>query len=227
MTTAFGRYLHSLTAPVQVLVRAERLDLSAQIAELYATAPHLPHPALEAAAREHADYLAQLRQTTDLLRRQVLLIVREPVRSAGPADPLGGSGLRGRAARRGKAGQAEADDAPRRVAETRLMRRVGEAVELLHPVGITITPLDAGQATAVLAAACNPDSLLSPSSHLAGADDVITTAPLTEEDAVPASAVDHPRTDHDDQPSDESEDGARDARARRVSASGGMSGGGR
>lgn len=57
LVASFGRYLHSLTAPVQVLVRAERLDLSGQISELRARAGGLPHPALEAAAMEHADYL--------------------------------------------------------------------------------------------------------------------------------------------------------------------------
>lgn len=40
-----------------------------------------------------------------------------------------------------------------------------------------VTPLDAGQATAVLAAACNPDSLIPPNSGLAASDEVITTAP--------------------------------------------------
>ncbi len=34
LVASFGRYLHSLTAPVQVLVRTERLDLSGQISEL-------------------------------------------------------------------------------------------------------------------------------------------------------------------------------------------------
>jgi len=33
LVAGFGRYLHSLTAPVQILVRTERLDLSGQIAE--------------------------------------------------------------------------------------------------------------------------------------------------------------------------------------------------
>jgi hypothetical protein len=64
-----------------------------------------------------------------------------------------------------------------------LARRLGEAVELLSPSGITITPLDAGQATAVLAAACNPDSLIPPSAGLAGSDEVITTAPGDDWDA--------------------------------------------
>ena len=56
------------------------------------------------------------------------------------------------------------------------MRRLSEAIELLAPAGIVITPLDAAQATAVLASACNPDTLLPPSADLAGADEVITTA---------------------------------------------------
>ncbi|MGK3206860.1 PrgI family protein [Amycolatopsis sp. MEPSY49] len=179
LVTSFGRYLHSLTAPVQVLVRAERLDVSGQIAELREQAGGLPHPALERAAREHAEYLDQLGRTTDLLRRQVLLILREPLRTSGPTDGLGGaSPLAALSARRRATRQAASiDDAARRAAEARLVRRLGEAVELLSPSGIVVTPLDAGQATAVLAAACNPDSLIPPNSDLAGSDEVITTAP--------------------------------------------------
>jgi hypothetical protein len=179
LVASFGRYLHSLTAPVQVLVRAERLDLSGQIAELREQAGGLPHPALERAAREHAEYLDQLGRATDLLRRQVLLILREPLRSTGPTDGLGGaSPLAAVTAKRKAAKQAAlVDDATRRAAEARLVRRLGEAVEMLSPSGIVITPLDAGQATAVLAAACNPDSLIPPNSGLAGSDEVITTAP--------------------------------------------------
>lgn len=177
LVAAFGRYLHSLTAPVQVLVRAERLDLSAQIAELHAQAPGLPHPALENAAREHADYLAELGRTSVLLRRQVLLVLREPLHSATPTDGLGGASplavlVQLRAARR----SGPLTDAVRRAADNRLARRLSEAAELLGPTGITVTPLDAAQATAVLAAACNPDSLLPPSPELARPGDVITAA---------------------------------------------------
>ncbi|WP_110343743.1 PrgI family protein [Prauserella flavalba] len=184
LVASFGRYLHSLTAPVQVLVRAERLDLSGQIAELRARAGGLPHPALEAAAVEHADYLAQLGEQTDLLRRQVLLVLREPIggATAAPTDGLGGPGplavlsslARGR--RRASTATSGASAGARRAAESRLVRRLGEAIELLAPAGIVVTPLDAGQATAVLASACNPDTLLPPSAGMAGADEVITTA---------------------------------------------------
>jgi PrgI family protein len=179
LVASFGRYLHSLTAPVQILVRAERLDLSGQIADLRAAAGGLPHPALEAAAQEHADYLTQLAGQTDLLRRQVLLILREPLAPAGPADGLGGpspaamlAGLVGR--RRSRRDRTRIPAAARRAAEARLVRRLGEAIDLLAPAAITATPLDAARATAVLAAACNPDSLIPPSAGLAGADEVIT-----------------------------------------------------
>ncbi|MFD9735694.1 PrgI family protein [Umezawaea sp. NPDC059074] len=184
LVASFGRYLHSLTAPVQVLVRAERLDLSGQIAELREHAGGLPDPALEAAAREHADYLEQLGRATDLLRRQVLLVLREPVRAAGVTDGLGGAPLLARLTARRKAAKQHGavDEAARRAAEARLARRLGEAIDLLSPAGIVVTPLDSSQATSVLASACNPDSLIPPNAGLAGADDVITTAPDDEWD---------------------------------------------
>ena len=194
LVAVFGRYLHSLTAPVQVLIRAERLDLSAQIGELRRYAPSLPHPALEAAAHEHADYLSQLGQETDLLRRQILLVLREPLGPSLPTDVLGsGSSLAAFARRRQKPSSSEIEShAVRRAAEARLVRRLGEAVELLGPIGIVVTPLDAGQATAVLASACNPDSVLPPSSALAGADDVITTATTEETWPTASTSWDEP-----------------------------------
>ncbi|GHH62403.1 PrgI family protein [Lentzea cavernae] len=176
LVASFGRYLHSLTAPVQVLVRAERLDLSGQIGELREQAGGLPHAALEQAALEHAEYLDQLGRATNLLRRQVLLVLREPLGATGPIDGLGGvSPIAALMAKRKHT--VPVDEASRRAAETRLVRRLGEAAELLSPSGIVVTPLDAGQATGVLAAACDPDHLIPPNPGLAGSDDVITTAP--------------------------------------------------
>jgi PrgI family protein len=73
----FARALHALTSPVQVLVRMERADLDAHLRQLDQDAGGLPHPALEAAAREHTRYLAELAGRRDVLRRQTLLVLRE------------------------------------------------------------------------------------------------------------------------------------------------------
>lgn len=141
LVAAFGRWLHSLSRPAQILVRTVDLDLSEQIAQLRSRAPGLPHPALERAALDHARHLEHLAARTDLLRRQVLIILREP--EGTPA--------------------------------TRLLQRLTEAAELLGPAGITVTALDAAQATAVLTSACSPGALVTPPAALAAADDVITT----------------------------------------------------
>src|SRR5262249_33351362 len=132
VVACLARYLHSLTAPVQILIRAERLGLSEQITALRQHAASLPHPALEAAARAHADYLAHLPDRYDPLRRQVLLVLREPAHPAGPTDPgaAGGPG-RSRWTHRAPAGQVS-----RRVAEVRLARRLSEATDLLAPAGV-------------------------------------------------------------------------------------------
>ncbi|MGW4526899.1 PrgI family protein [Amycolatopsis sp. NPDC004378] len=175
LVSSFARYLHSLTAPVQFLVRAERLDLAPQIAELRDRAGGLPHPALEAAALDHADYLAQLGQHADLLRRQVLLVLREPTR---PAVVDSVSSALDRLRRRPAA--PAVDRAARQAGEQRLARRLNEAVELLISAGIVVTALDAATATGVLAAACNPDTFLPPSAALAGAGDVVTAAPAAD-----------------------------------------------
>ncbi|MEU5001503.1 PrgI family protein [Streptomyces sp. NPDC021622] len=184
LVSSFGRYLHSLTSPVQILIRAERLDLSSQISELREYAPQLPHRALETAAHEHAQYLGQLAREADLLRRQVLLVLREPVHSAvRRADELdGASPLSGLALRKTRSGTSNRrflseDHAQRRAAESRLAQRLTEAAELLGPIGIVVAPLDSAQATAVLTAACNPDSLVPPSPASASSWQVITGTP--------------------------------------------------
>ena len=78
LVSGFSSYLNSLSTPVQILVRAESVRLDPLIAALDEAAPALPHPALEQAARDHADYLNDLAQSRDLLYRQVLLVLREP-----------------------------------------------------------------------------------------------------------------------------------------------------
>jgi len=221
LVASFGRYLNSLSAPIQLLVRTDRLDLSTQITELRQQAGGLPHPALEAAAIEHADYLAHLGEHTDLLRRQVLLILREDLHPAGSVSELGRPSLvamlrwlvgNHRATTRPHRGEVSA----RRAAQSRLVRRLGEAIDLLAPAGIVLTPLDAGQTTAVLASACNPDTLLKPSAPLAGANDIITSPSGQQPDPYPdpggwSREDEDPETDDGDYDSedDELDDGGR------------------
>jgi hypothetical protein len=173
LVALFSRYLHSLTAPVQILVRAHRLDLSDQISDLHHRAATLPHPALRSAALDHAAFLAELDRSADLLRRQVLIVLREPLAAA--VTP-GKHAARGRLGRRsGKTSpEPHADASVRRAAQARLARRLSETAQLLSPAGIAITPLTPGQAAAVLRTACNPDSLLPPTAALAPPDAVIT-----------------------------------------------------
>lgn len=127
MTGVFARWLNSLTAPVQILIRAERIDLTTVIARLQDAALTLPHQALEDAALEHAVFLAELAASRDLLRRQILVVIREPAYR----------------------GQADA-------AAARALRRAEEAAHTLAAAGIQAAVLDGYEAAAVIAAACDP-----------------------------------------------------------------------
>lgn len=60
LTAAFARWLNSLTGSTQLLVRCHRVNLSPLAGALQRNAAALPHPALEQAARAHADFLADL-----------------------------------------------------------------------------------------------------------------------------------------------------------------------
>ncbi len=88
LVAAFARLLHAVTGPLSVVVRADRVDLGAAVAALRAAAPGLPHPALEQAADEHADFLAGLAARRDVLCRERLLVLREPAGTPDPAAAL-------------------------------------------------------------------------------------------------------------------------------------------
>jgi hypothetical protein len=77
LVAGFARFLNSLAEPVEILVRAEPADLAPIIDALLGAAPELPHPALEAAARGHAHFLSELADHRDLLRREVLIVLRQ------------------------------------------------------------------------------------------------------------------------------------------------------
>jgi hypothetical protein len=103
LVAAFARWLNAVADPVEIVVRAETVDLGAFIAELLDSAPRLPHPGLESAAREHAAFLRSLGTDRDLLRRQVLVVLRQPAgegasgrlhrRAAEAAASLAGAGV--------------------------------------------------------------------------------------------------------------------------------------
>jgi hypothetical protein len=103
LVAGFARFLNSLSEPIQILVRAEPVDLSPTIDWLLEDAPGLPHPALEAAARAHARFLAKLAERRDLLAREVLVVLRQTStqdavgrlhrRAAEAATALGAAGV--------------------------------------------------------------------------------------------------------------------------------------
>jgi hypothetical protein len=62
---------------VQILVRAERVDLTTLADRIADLAPSLPHPALETAALSHVAFLDDLAAQRELLHRQVTIAVRD------------------------------------------------------------------------------------------------------------------------------------------------------
>ncbi|MEV0615692.1 PrgI family protein [Nonomuraea sp. NPDC050404] len=130
---AFGRWLNSLEAPVQVLARARPADLADLAETVERQAEVLPHAALAGAAREHAGYLAELNASRELLARQVLIVLRD--------HPATGRGRR--AVRR---------DACAAV----VLRRAAEAERSLAALGVATRVLDADAASQALAECLDP-----------------------------------------------------------------------
>lgn len=79
---AFAGVLDSLADPVQVLVQSRAFDLAPFTERLREGAPLLPHPALEEAARDHADFLHRLQMERDLVCRYAVVTVT----ASGTAD---------------------------------------------------------------------------------------------------------------------------------------------
>ncbi|MTK05041.1 PrgI family protein [Micromonospora sp. CP22] len=75
LVDGFGRFLNSLTGPAQIVVAAQRHDLTVYAQATVDHAPRLPHPALQAAADDYAEFLLDLDSERDPLRRQVLAVV--------------------------------------------------------------------------------------------------------------------------------------------------------
>jgi hypothetical protein len=129
---AFGRWLNSLDAPAQILVRARPVDLTGLIEAIERRAPELPHPALEQAAAEHLAFLSRLNASRDLLGRQVLVVLRDPPAARGQRRP--------------------SRDASAAV----VLRRAAEAERALAALGVTASVLDAAAASQVLTECLDP-----------------------------------------------------------------------
>ena len=158
LVAAFGRWLNSLDAPVQILIQARPVDLSGLAAPIIETADGLPDPALEQAARDHAAFLDELGAAHDLLVRQVLIVIGDTTTHQ-QAD------LRPWA----KAGRQRA---ARDVGAAVALRRADEAVRSLRALGIATEVLDAAACTAVLAESLSPTESLPVDN--AGPEEVIT-----------------------------------------------------
>jgi len=73
MVAGYGRWLNSLTGPVQVVVAAQRVDLTSHAQRVADTAASLPDPALADAALDYAQFLHDIAQRRDPLWRTVTI----------------------------------------------------------------------------------------------------------------------------------------------------------
>jgi hypothetical protein len=95
LIAGFGRWLNSLSAPAQIVVSTQPVDLHTYATAVAERAQLLPNPALAAAAADHARYLTSLADSRDPLRRQVLIVVHtEPGQPAAAAARRGGDTAR-------------------------------------------------------------------------------------------------------------------------------------
>jgi hypothetical protein len=78
MVEAYGRFLNSLSDPVQIHVRGETVDFSPRADAIERAATTMPHPALADAARDHARFLRELGGGAGTRRRQILLVLTTP-----------------------------------------------------------------------------------------------------------------------------------------------------
>ncbi|HET6770667.1 MAG TPA: PrgI family protein [Actinomycetota bacterium] len=142
LVEGFARLLNALDAPIQFLVRSNRADLRGVVEELEERAAGLPHPALEAAAKEHAAFLGHLAALRDVLHRQVLVCFREPA-GGSPKESM-----------------------------SRLDHRVEESAALLRGMGIRLVRLEGEEATDLLVRASDPEAAPPPRGAAVGSTPV-------------------------------------------------------
>ncbi|AEV84392.1 hypothetical protein ACWT_3369 [Actinoplanes sp. SE50] len=79
----YGRWLNSLSTPVQIVVSTRRVDLSRQAQRVLDTAATITQPGLAAVARDYAQFLGRLAEQRDPLWRTVT--VAHPAAQPGQA----------------------------------------------------------------------------------------------------------------------------------------------
>ncbi|MET7403528.1 PrgI family protein [Dactylosporangium sp. NPDC005572] len=72
---SYGRWLNSLSGPVQIVISAQRVDLSSHAQRIAEGAETIANPALADAARDYADFLDDLAARRDPLWRTVIVAV--------------------------------------------------------------------------------------------------------------------------------------------------------
>ncbi|WP_035750252.1 PrgI family protein [Parafrankia discariae] len=125
----YARMLNALSGRIQITIRGVPVHLDPHTDRLRTLAEQAPHPALAAAARDHANFLGDIAASRRLRSRQILLTAYEPI----PA-------LRGG---RDSAAAAAA-------------RRLEEALGLLAAAGLRGRILTGPELTGLLASAADP-----------------------------------------------------------------------
>ncbi|GGL12584.1 PrgI family protein [Mangrovihabitans endophyticus] len=88
LVEAYGRWLNSLTGPVQLVVSAQRVDLSGQAQRVADRAAGIADPQLADAAYDYAAFLDQLAEQRDPLWRTVTIAVVSTAGQGRDADVL-------------------------------------------------------------------------------------------------------------------------------------------
>ncbi|MET7671720.1 PrgI family protein [Micromonospora luteifusca] len=85
---SYGRWLNSLSSPVQIVISAQRVDLSSHAHRIADTTETIANPALVSAARDYASFLDDLAARRDPLWRTVTVAVTATGDTARDAEVL-------------------------------------------------------------------------------------------------------------------------------------------
>jgi hypothetical protein len=87
LLAGFGTWLNALNGPAQIVISAQRHDLTPYAEAVLDATARLPNEALRAAADDYAAFLLDLDATRDPLRRQVLTVTAALAGAVDPYNP--------------------------------------------------------------------------------------------------------------------------------------------